>query len=618
MIARLRRAFPKSALGWVHVATAILSWGVILAVIGAVMAPTMADPSAIGGHDWDQQESYRYFVTKSVLRFHQFPFWNPYACGGYPGWGGFESDTTVVSPWFPFYLAMSLGHAMRVEILGMTLLAAIGAWLLAGRFTRSQAARALVAVAFAVSPRWTLQAAAGHTWHLGYAWTPWALYFYDRAVAMERLWGRPQWRDVVLTGACLGIMVYTGGIYPLPHTLVAITLYGLLLAAISRSYRPILVELASGVIAVGLSAPKLLPILDVIRRFPRFVDSTEALDLGTFVKLFTSRDHVAVPQWGWHEYGIYVGWAVAIGMLVGGLFGRGMRESPLKWTGCALLSLGLGAFDPHAPWPLLHHLPIFKSQHVPSRWLYPALLLLLVVSAAVLERILRRTGRARAWLEVAIVGAAAWVAYDIGSVAQEPMLHAFGNHMPAIADSLGEFHTEIHSPPEVSIGYARDWAPPALPSEIANMGTIDCGVFPALHNHYRDTNGRAAGLGARGRGDPAYRGEAFIAEGVGQATITSFTPNRVTVQVTGATPGEHVVLNQNWDAGWNANGTPALNWTDATALELAAPQATITFRYRPRFWYTGLAMCFATMAGIGFAYRYRRRFRPTANQETSS
>jgi hypothetical protein len=614
---RLRRILPKSALGWVHVATSAVSWFIILAMIAAVMAPTLTDVNTIGGHDWDQQESYRYFVTKAVLRFHQFPFWNPYACGGYPSWGGFESDTTVVSPWFPFYLTMPLGHAMRIEMTGMMLLAAAGAWLLAGRFTLSPSARALVVVAFAANSRWTLQASSGHTWHLAYAWTPWALYFYDRAVGADRAWGRPRYRDVVLTGACLAVMVYMGGIYPLPHTLVAITLYGLFLAAVMRSYRPIVVELMSGLVALGLSAPKLLPVLDVIRRYPRLVDSPESIDLGTFVKIFTSRERVPVSPWGWHEFGIYVGWPVVIVVMIAALFGRGARESPLKWTGCVLLLLGFGSFDPHAPWPLLHHLPIFKSQHVPSRWLYPGLLLLMVLSAAVLERILRRTGRARGWLEIAIVGATAWISRDIAQVAREPM-SAFTNHMPAIPESSGPFHTEIHAPPELEKGYARDWAPPALPAEIANIGTIDCGVFPGFHNYYRDTNGRTFGLGARGRGDPAYHGEAFIAEGVGQAAITSFTPNRVTVEVSGATPGEHVVLNQNWDAGWTANGSPVIDWADTSAAVLSAPQGTITFRYRPRFWYTGLALFAMTLAGIGFAYRHRRRFGSTANHETSS
>ncbi len=99
-----------------------------------------------------------------------------------------------------------------VEVWGSALLSAVGAWLLAGRFTRSPAARAFVVVAFAVNGRWALQTTSGHTWHLAYAWTPWTLYFFDRAAAPA---GRR--RDVVFCAVCIAMMVYTGGIYPLPR-----------------------------------------------------------------------------------------------------------------------------------------------------------------------------------------------------------------------------------------------------------------------------------------------------------------------------------------------------------------------------------------------------------------
>jgi len=114
----LRARLPKSGLGWVFAVTTVLSWAVILGMIGFVLAPTMGDRTTVGSHDWDQMESHRYLVDKTILVYHQFPFWNPYACGGHPNWGGFESGTTVVSPWLPFYLAMTLPHAMRVEVWG--------------------------------------------------------------------------------------------------------------------------------------------------------------------------------------------------------------------------------------------------------------------------------------------------------------------------------------------------------------------------------------------------------------------------------------------------------------------------------------------------------------------
>jgi hypothetical protein len=604
---------PKPSLGWVHQAATILSWLVILGMIGFVAAPLFTAPTYGGGHDWEQMESHRYLVTKTILRFHQFPFWNPYSCGGHTSWGGFESGVTVVSPWLPFYLSMSLAHAMRVEILGSALISAIGAWLLAGRFTRSPAVRCLVVIAFVVNARWALQLAVGHSWHLVYAWTPWTFYFFDRAVGADPMQGRARMRDVVLTGACFAIMFYMGGIYPLPQTIVLVGLYGCFLAVVMRSLRPILVGVAAGLIGFGLAAPKLLPLVDLLRQHPRLIVSTETLDLAAFLQILTSRDQDLsshpgiVSQWGWHEWGMYVGWAVVIVVTMGCLLGRGVRESPLKWAGVAALLLGFGAFDPHAPWTLLHTLPVFKSQHVPSRWQYPGLLLLLVVATAALERILRRSGAARGWLEVALLGGVAWMAYDIGTVAYAPMTHVFTNPMPVVQESTGPFHTEIHIPPELS--YSAGWEPPSLPAEMANIGTIDCGTSPALHNFIRDQNGRAPGLGAHGRGDPAYRGETFIAEGVGTATIVSWTPNVVTVHVTGAREGGHVVLNQNWDAGWRANGRESINWEDTVAAPLHGPDETIVFRYRPRFWNVALFLFAMTVGVIGCTHWLTRQAR---------
>jgi hypothetical protein len=485
--------------------------------------------------------------------------------------------------------------------------------MLAGRFTRSPAARALVVAAFAVNGRWALQIASGHTWHLAYEWTPWVLYFYDRAVGAAPALGAPRRRDVVYGAACIALMVYMGGIYPLPQTVFVVALYGLLLAALTRSARPIFAGVAMGGMSLGLSAPKLLPVLEVLRDHPRFVESNETVDLVGFMHILTSRDqdmgssHPGPSQWGWHEWGMYVGWAIVLLVVAGSLFGRGRRESPLKWVGLFLFVLGFGSFDPHAPWPLVHQIPIFKSQHVPSRWQYPGILLLATVAAALVERVLRRTGRARGWLEVAMVAGVAWIAYDVAQVAHQPVTHMFPNRMPQVPESTAPLRMETHVPP--ALNYAPDWAPPALATEMANVGTLDCSTFPALHNYFRDWRGRAPGMGAHGASDAEYRGEAFIADGVGKAQVVAWSPNEVTVSVTGAQPGEHVLLNQNWDSGWRANGEPAQNWSDTVAAQLHDSDATIVFRYRPRLLVSGLVLFAMTAAGIVAVYVRSRRGR---------
>ena len=614
-LTRRRAWLPGSKLRWVTAVTTGLSWLLILGLIVYVLAVTLGVRDTIGSHDWDQMETHRYVVIKSLLKYGQFPFWNPYCCGGHPNWGGIESGTIVVSPWLPFYLLMTFPHALRVEVWGSALLSAVGVWLLAGRFTRSPALRALVAVAYCVDGRWALQITQGHTWHLAYGWTPWVLYFFDRAVGADASRGPPRRRYAVLAGACVAMMVYMGGIYPLPQTGVLLGLYGVMLAVNLRSWRPIVAGLVTAVVGVGLAAPKLLPVIMVIRRFPRLTDSTELVDFGAFSDILTSRDqdvgagHAGVSQWGWHEWGMYVGSPIVLLIILGLVFGRGLREVPAKWAGLVLLVLGFGSFDPDAPWPLLHRVvPVFRSQHVPSRWMYPALLMLLVVMASTLERVLVRSGRGRAWLELALVPLVGLIAYDVGTVAREPIGHMFAQRTPTTPDSTGPFHSDVHLPADLQ--YQYEWVPVSLTAVMANIGTTDCGTFAGFHNYFRDQQGHIPGMGAHGVGDADYRGEAFVAEGIGTATVTHWTPNEVTVEVHDAQPGEHVVLNQNWDAGWSANGKSTTAWKDTVAATLSAPDATVVFRYRPSTLLPGLGLFALTCGAIAWAWRRARRPAP--------
>jgi hypothetical protein len=619
-----RRVRPPTVLAWVHLATGVIGALGVLAAIAAVFRPIFVDPTTFGSHDWDQVESCRYLVAKTLLLFHQFPFWNPYCCGGHTAWGGFESDANVVSPWLPAYLLAPFPLALRIEIAGITVLGAAGAWLFASRFTGSRPLRAFVAVLFALNSRWIMQLTVGHVWHAAYAWMPWVLYFYDRASGAAPLLGPARKRDLVLASACLAMLVYTGGIYPMPHTALALVAYASVLAVTTRSFVPIVRMVACGLLALGLAAPRLLPLIEVLRRFPRLIDSTETMDLGPFVEMLTSPQQdpwsmpAHVPQWGWHEWGMYIGWGALIAIALGALAARGPRERPLLLVGVALLVLAFGRFHEDAPWPLLHLLPVFSSQHVPSRWMLPALLLLACAAASTAERLLARAGRARALLEVATLLAVAWLVRDICQVVAPSLARAFGRAPPHVTDPMAEFRTLQHVPPELAYD-PGEWAPSTLSALMANMGSLDCSTFPGYNNYTRGSSGRSPGMGAHAVGDAEYRGEAFVAERHGTATIVAFSPNAMDVQVEGALPGDHVVLNQNWDPGWSANGERALAWSDSVATVVTTGSQRIHFRYWPRTLWMGMVifvLAIAATLATPIARRLRRLSRrlrrPTA------
>jgi hypothetical protein len=297
---------------------------------------------------------------------------------------------------------------------------------------------------------------------------------------------------------------------------------------------------------------------------------------------------------------MYVGWGGFFVLAIGAAWGRGERYGPYLWAAAAAFLLGLGTFHEYAPWHLVHKLPIFKSQHVPSRWEYPALLLFAALFAVAMERLLSWSRLLRPVLEVLLLFAAVHLSRDILLVTQPMMQWGFEIPWTAPPDVKGDYYQEKSAPQSLRYAFSG-YSEPSLPAEFANVGVIDCLTSPGLNMFERDAHGHAPGLGAKGRAEAAYRGEAYTASGKGTAVLTHFTPNEFVVETDGVTPGDLVVLNQNWDPGWKANGEAVINFHDVNAIPSRAPNERVVFRYRPRFWWVSLAVFVVTVAFIAFA-----------------
>jgi hypothetical protein len=610
--AAILRRCPRSVPPSLVAASRVVAVLAIPAMILLVVSPLLLHPWTLGQHNWDQMNTQRAVVVKTILRFHQFPLWDPYECGGHPAWASLESDPIVVSPWLPVYLLAPLPIAIRVEIVASALLSAIGCWLLASRFTRSVALRALLVIVVAVNSRWALQIAAGHTWHLLYGLLPWVLYLFDRAIDAEAPPARAR-RDVVLAAVCVAAMVYGDGIYPVPHTALVVAMYAVIVCRITRSWRPLRALGAVGVIAIGLAGPKLLPLWQELQRFPRYIRSEEAIWPQDIIKLFTWRvgDYLAPSSFtngDWHEWGLYLGWLGLALLVAGVLASRGPRERALGWAAFVMILFVIGGFHQLTPWRLFHLLPIIKSQHVPSRWLYAAVVALACVAVSGGERWLARAAERRGFFEVVLGFAAVLVAIDMGLVARMPIAQSFVNPVPALEDRATPFHMVHRLPPRE--GYnAGLWDIATLPGVLDNVGTLECDTDNGLHFGQRDEEGRMPGLGAWGQDDAEYRGEAYVAEGGATATVVSWTPSDVEVRVDGAQPGDHLVMNQNWDPGWTADGAATAPYRDAVASALSAPSQTVRFRYWPRPLGLGLALFGVTAASVAFWLLRRREAR---------
>jgi hypothetical protein len=568
---------------------------VCIAATLQVLAGMLSDWQTFGFHDWDVMTSYRYITVLSLKQYGELPWWHPWLCGGYPAFGHFEGATNLISPYLPVYLLADLQTAIRIEVLGSAGVGLCGSYLLAGQFTRSVALRTLLAVAYALNGRWALQAAVGHGWHLQYAWLPWVLLCFNSAQQRGRL------HHAVYAGALLALMCFWGAIYPLPHTALALSLYALLLALFEWRWRPLVALAIAAPSAVGLAAPKLFAVVDALSRSPRLIESKETIGLRELLVMLTDPNQsygtfpIRVPAYGWHEWGIYVGPVVVACLLLGVLFGRGPREHALKLVGLSYLLLGFGAFHRHAPWTLLHQLPLFASQHVPSRFHYPMLLLLGLVFVAWAAHHLDRQLRRHPWLDVALLLPVALVAADIARVAARPFAQAFWMEAPDRIEAAQQFHHRTHAP----VNYKRrDWAPPVLLSMLANTGIIKCyGIDPDY-----------PGIGAIAADEPGYRGLAYVEQGDGTATVTEWSPNRALVRMQGASTGALVVYNMNFDPSWRANGEFALNYRNAVATRLSDATEQIEFVYFPRTLNWSVPLFFLTLGlCVGLPSWWRRR-----------
>jgi hypothetical protein len=569
-----------------------------------LLAPLFGPPRAMGMHDWDSEAVFRGFTVMSLRRFHELPWWNPYACGGFPSWGYSEGSPNLVSPFLPIFLALPIERALQVEVAISTLITLLGCWFFAGRFTRNAGLRVLCAVTYALNGRFALQIASGHAWHELYAWTPWVLYALDRA-SIERSMKPAAWG-----GAALALVAYGGGIYPLPHTALACGLYAVFLAIGRRSLRPLVAVSVIGAVAGGLAAPKLLPIMELMKRFPRKIESTEAIGLGQLMEMLGNdkqsftRAGAAVPQYGWHEWGIYVGVAVIACMVLVFFVSGDYRFNALRAVGVVYFVLGLGAFHELAPWTLLHKAPIFSSQHVPSRFQYIGVLFLVTAFAAWLGPKLEGPPQRTLGYGAATLLIAWLIGRDIVSVGVNTTNHVFYMRMPTVTTAATFGHVER---PAYDYAPADAWAGPLYPAMERNEGFLQCYAVPE----------RAEPRGAKARGGAGYRGEAYFADGTGSARVVEWSFNRAVIEFSGAAPGNRLVYNMNWDPGWQADRQPALDVMHAVGTAVDRDAGRVVFRYSPPKLGLGLAIAGLTMLAWVLSPKAARRWAERRSRATA-
>jgi len=554
--------------------------------------PAFANLTATGFGDW-QMVHHNWEVGRvAVERYHEWPVFDPYHCGGVSILGNPESQ--IFSPLFPLSFVVGTTIATKIFLVVHTAIALLGMLAYARRILgASWQASLLAAVVFAGSGFFAWHCAGGHATFASFAFLP-----------LLHLWlreGEKRTAPVIAAGSLLAVAIAEGGTYPYPYMLISLGLASLvrLVESPAEGIRSLRALATSTLISVGFAAFRLVPIAATLTRVPRTIGSVDRTPLAELAMMLTARDHewhVPGHEFVWPEYATYVGIPVLV--LVGiGIARAGSRRTRALVVahvvlGFAVALLIAGNASDMYPWPLMRRLPVFDSLRVPSRFLVVLTFHLGVLAAIGLDAIdPRRFARGRLALGILASLVVIGVATDIVIVTR-PIVNRWDR--PPIDESLVAEERFYRNVPYDAV-YA------SLPARNESttacyVGGMNWPVSPSLRV---------------GRVPFARSNDADAVLELVRETAAS---HRIRYR---STRPVRVVLNQNFDPAFRSTLGSVVEQDGLLAVDLPAGSRTFDVAYDARDGLVGLGVSLASVIGVVLSVRAVRTARTGRSRRRS-
>lgn len=494
--------------------------------------PLWLNLNGFGMGDWDFFSFFNLAPGKTLLYYHQFPHWNPWAGGGKPLFANPQEG--FLRPTYFLVLLFGVIQGLKVELILMAFLGVGGMVLLGRHFSLNPWAILLGSSIFCFSSFFSLHFSEGHVHFASYYLFPWLFLFYLRSL-------EKRFPNIFLGSLLLVWMLFAGAIgHVLIPTVFFMGAHSLLTSLEKKNTRPLQNLLVMGLLSLALGAVKLLPVYDAIKDHPRPTSDREYLPAEGLYYVYLSRDQMAYRHLHlfenqvqfFHEYGAYTGILPLVLFFVGALY---LFKSyfPLILSGSLCFLIALGNFLPLSPWRILHFFPVYSSTQVPFRYvvffIFSLSLVVSLITHQFLEKYKNKKGPYLAALLVILV-----VVVDLLFVNTATLYKAFP----------GKF-SEIHQDRPFSQFLDRDKNRTGAYSSsflncLENQGTLN-DYDPVPHQCF-----------ARSVDERSYRGEAYLLSGE-EARYTLWSPNRLKIQIN-PSRATLLVINQNYNKGWRLEG----------------------------------------------------------------
>jgi hypothetical protein len=542
----------------------------------AFLMPVFYHFENYGNVDWDGNATYLLIIKMIVGKYNQFPLWDPYLCGGRP----LVSYSFPMYPdlLFPITLVLPIFEAMKVNLLLYVIIGFAGGYALGSHLRLNPISRLYLGTVFVFSGAFGARIAVGHYCFFSPYLIPWIVLFTMKATDRLR-YGVP----------CAITLLFFAGIshvFPIALTLVFIVFYTVITFIIRFAdrlrgktndvrwvIRPIMALLIIGCLSFMLFSFRLVPMLEFFKdhRYIHDADGWHSL-----IKLFDVYEVLADVHiaYAWHEQNGFVG-VLAVLLALYGLWVSWRQRTYLPFVVfllfCVVFSMGhKGVVD---LWGFLHNYPPFESLRMPSRTVLALTFVVAVFSARGLSDIERHGS---GFPKFALFFTLFLLFYSNQGYLDGAF--PYPPHRIQVPDTPG-FKSILYTIPANHTG-AVSWMYGIVAQD---TGVSNCYVDPGPVRW------------ARSYSELGYRGEVYLLEGRGNATLTSFSPNRLEIAVN-ATGDDVLIVNQNYFPGWKVvGGGTTADSEGLISTNVTRDTASLTLYYLPDSFLVGGMM---TVIGI--------------------
>jgi len=564
-----------------------IAWFVVL-IVAAISAfvyylPILRTTDALGIQDWDQNFAWSEVTRLAILHHHQFPFWDPYRCGGAVHFA--NPQIGVLSLQTIFVLIFGSVFGLKISIFIHGLIGFIGCFLLARQHRLSWRAAVVSSIIFSYSGVVSSYLSTGMIVFISFAFVPYILLLYNKGLD-DRRW-------LVAAAGSLALSFYSGYHIAL-LLLVYICVFTLIKSFWDRNIHYFYSLLIFVCIFLIFSAPKLALALELYSIFPATSADISGYTLRSFLHALVSRTQGLVDgktvMWGIDEASLYVGiLPVFLSIIFFFRNGRAIRRHvALLLSLVVVIIFMFGSNFPISLYDLLHSLPIFSSFRMAQRFRFVFIIIFSLIAGMGFDRLTEKI-KSPALSRAVFLLFVAVIYLDLAHLSAEnffklslPIRHpaALPSSRFSQTDSYDAYAMFSYRKGIIPEGleYTFGFVPGSLeyPAIRQNTGVIDC---------YDSITGARFALG---NDSPLYRGEWFTESEGYTITQLSWSPNVLSFAVSAndnGSPDDMLVINQNYYPGWyvqtDGTITRAENYYGLIAAPITKESRTVTFRFLP-------------------------------------